>query len=542
MSFVHRCYGALLAFPLVAGFSPVSASSSQGAVPQLHRAPLMDQFEAAAAEFGVPVELLISVSFNAGQWYPDTISQKGDGTGEAGHMGLRTYPGGPSAALAAQLLGVDVQTVLRDSASNIRGGAAILARFAANTNGGRAVSAELTHTTARAWWEAVATYAGVDSEYHADLFAKGVFHAVETGLEGVSRQGDWILTEAQPLPRLISEWSTEADQAWIRAQEQAQKTNATDYPGAVSAPACSSNYTNSSRTAADISYVIIHVAQGSYSGTVNWFQNCSASVSAHYVVSKGGAITQSVREEDIAWHAGNWDYNEASVGIEHEGYIDDPNNFTEAMYSASAALTKSICDRNGIPKTRTYIIGHNEVPGCSYSGGGGSGCHTDPGPYFNWSYYISLVNGGTSSDPTGDLIGVVAEGDIYNGPRIAGATVTLNTGDSVTSSSSGIYEFVAIDVGTYTITASAPGYQSASKTCSMQANVDNWCSIALTKGADPTPIPTEEPTPTPVPSGGCKAPVHTGLLPASTADNTLPFTALAIFMGLMFHLGSRRRP
>ena len=27
-----------------------------------------------------------------------------------------------------------------------------------------------------------------------------------------------------------------------------------------------------------------------------------------------------VAEQDIAWHAGNWDYNTRAIGIEHEGY------------------------------------------------------------------------------------------------------------------------------------------------------------------------------------------------------------------------------
>ncbi len=39
----------------------------------------------------------------------------------------------------------------------------------------------------------------------------------------------------------------------------------------------------------------------------------------------------------------------------------------------------------GIPKTRANIRGHNEMPGND---------HTDPGPHWNWNYYMSLVNSG----------------------------------------------------------------------------------------------------------------------------------------------------
>lgn len=52
-------------------------------------------------------------------------------------------------------------------------------------------------------------------------------------------------------------------------------------------------------------YVVIHVAEGTYQGTISWFQNPNADACAHYVVSKTDDITAIVRDEDIAWHAGN---------------------------------------------------------------------------------------------------------------------------------------------------------------------------------------------------------------------------------------------
>lgn len=167
-----------------------------------------------------------------------------------------------------------------------------------------------------------------------------------------------------------------------------------DHPAAFWNPADPSNYTVSARPDTyPIMYVIIHVAQGYYSGTINWFQYPGSNVSAHYVVkSSDGEITQMVRHKDIAWHAGNWNYNTWSIGIEHEGYINDPSWFTDQMYESSAALTGYICDLYGIPKTRTYIIGHNEVPGAT---------HTDPGPYWDWDYYMQLVTG-LAGDINGD--------------------------------------------------------------------------------------------------------------------------------------------
>jgi hypothetical protein len=72
------------------------------------------------------------------------------------------------------------------------------------------------------------------------------------------------------------------------------------------------------------------------------------------------------------------------------------------MYRASAALTRDVCDRYGIPKDRSHVIAHAEVPGCSSSGGGGAGCHTDPGSGWDWNYYMSLVTGtGSGSSSMG---------------------------------------------------------------------------------------------------------------------------------------------
>ncbi|QDY80527.1 N-acetylmuramoyl-L-alanine amidase [Streptomyces qinzhouensis] len=158
-----------------------------------------------------------------------------------------------------------------------------------------------------------------------------------------------------------------------------------DEPGAVWRPAAAVNYTASSRPSAyRIDRVVIHVAQETFDDTVRIFQDPARRVSAHYVVgSADGRLAQCLRERDIGWHAGNWSYNTRSIGIEHEGWVDQPAYFTHALYERSAALTAAVCDRYGIPKDRAHIVGHHEVPGAT---------HTDPGPYWDWARYIRLVN------------------------------------------------------------------------------------------------------------------------------------------------------
>jgi N-acetyl-anhydromuramyl-L-alanine amidase AmpD len=159
-------------------------------------------------------------------------------------------------------------------------------------------------------------------------------------------------------------------------------------------PASPKNYTGADRPNSNvIDKIVIHVAQGSWSSALNWFKNPSAQASAHYTVrSSDGFVGQSVLEKDIAWHGGNWSYNQTSVGIEHEGYVSNPVWFTEAMYDSSAWLAAALCNKYGIPVDRDHIIGHNQIPDPYDPGSyGGAGNHTDPGQIWDWIKYMDYV-------------------------------------------------------------------------------------------------------------------------------------------------------
>lgn len=134
--------------------------------------------------------------------------------------------------------------------------------------------------------------------------------------------------------------------------------------------------------------VIIHVVQGSYPVALKVFKDPGHGAAAHYVVRKDGHVAQMIRELDVAYHAGNRDFNERSIGIEHEGFVDRPQDFTDAMYRSSARLTAGICERYDIPVDREHIMGHVEVPGTD---------HTDPGPHWDWDRYLKLVRAARTS-------------------------------------------------------------------------------------------------------------------------------------------------
>ncbi|MGW1189636.1 N-acetylmuramoyl-L-alanine amidase [Streptomyces sp. NPDC002559] len=177
----------------------------------------------------------------------------------------------------------------------------------------------------------------------------------------------------------------ELKRAWWRLPgiEKPRKPGEVDYARAEWISASPANWRRADRPDDyTVDRVVIHVTQGSYRSAVKVFQDPGHGAAAHYVVRKDGHVAQMIRELDVAFHAGNRAFNERSVGIEHEGFVDRPQDFTAAMYGASARLTAAICGRYGIPVDREHIVGHVEVPGAD---------HTDPGKHWDWDRYMKLV-------------------------------------------------------------------------------------------------------------------------------------------------------
>ncbi|HVK53774.1 MAG TPA: 1,6-anhydro-N-acetylmuramyl-L-alanine amidase AmpD [Burkholderiales bacterium] len=105
-------------------------------------------------------------------------------------------------------------------------------------------------------------------------------------------------------------------------------------------------------------------------------------VSCHFLIRRDGELIQFVSCDDRAWHAGvsKWEdrenCNDFSIGIELEGADDQP--FKSLQYDAAARLTKSIRARYPI----RGVMGHSHIA---------PERKTDPGPYFDWRYYLYLT-------------------------------------------------------------------------------------------------------------------------------------------------------
>jgi len=215
-----------------------------------------------------------------------------------------------------------------------------------------------------------------------------LIHSRQTGQVASRRHGEWRHPRLEQLEdrRLLSQ-----------------------YPGAIWVSGVpSTNYTDASRAAADIRWAVIHTTEGTAQSAIDWFKNPASGVSAHYVISRQGTVYQLVRDEDIAYHAGNWAYNQRSIGIEHERY--GANNWTEAQFAASVELVEWLSSQYNVeivfplgvapanPLDGTGVIGHAQVPDpTNPTQGGGINHHTDP-VNWDWVHYRELFHGAQLSD------------------------------------------------------------------------------------------------------------------------------------------------
>ncbi|MFI0795189.1 N-acetylmuramoyl-L-alanine amidase [Micromonospora rubida] len=354
------------------------------AAPQQGAETLSAAFDKAAARSDVPRDLLAALGY--AETRLDGHNGEPSASGGYGVMHLTSNPKVRTLDEAARRARLDRTELRTRDAANVAGAAAVLRSYADQAGLTAAQRDDVNQ-----WYGLIARYGGSSDKATARLYADAVYDMLARGFRATTPTGE-VAVDGRPVAPQRGDY---ADVAPVGAADMG--TMSTDYGPAAWVAANSANYTASSRESSyPINYVVIHTMQGSYAGSINWFQNAAAGTSAHYLLrSSDGAVTQMVRDKDVAWHAGNWTYNTQSIGIEHEGYVDNASWYTDAMYRSSAALTRYLCDKYGIPKTRSNIIGHNQVPGAT---------HTDPGPNWNWTYYMQLVTGTTTPPPTWSTI------------------------------------------------------------------------------------------------------------------------------------------
>ena len=144
------------------------------------------------------------------------------------------------------------------------------------------------------------------------------------------------------------------------------------------------NYTRG-RGGNPVNAVVVHYTGTNASAHNNllYFSRNKVGASAHYFIDKDGTLCQSVSESDTAWHAGNWQTNQHSVGIE---CVSAGEDFTEAQVATLGELVRDLMARYGIPEGS--VIRHYDVTG-----------KLCPAPYVDaskWAALKSRILGGSA--------------------------------------------------------------------------------------------------------------------------------------------------
>lgn len=102
------------------------------------------------------------------------------------------------------------------------------------------------------------------------------------------------------------------------------------------------------RNGRKIDKVVLHHNGGNLSirGCYDVWQTREAS--AHYQVDASGRIGQLVWDADTAWHAGNYEANCTSIGIEHADISTSPWKISDATLDNGAHLTAAVCKYYGL--------------------------------------------------------------------------------------------------------------------------------------------------------------------------------------------------
>ncbi|QNA75394.1 N-acetylmuramoyl-L-alanine amidase [Streptomyces sp. So13.3] len=467
MTRTHRRSGKLLpigiAATLIAGSVAAIgtfalADTSSSAAPVLDPAAgLQREFADAAQEFDVPQNVLMAVSYHLTRWethqgQPSTagnynvmgLTQVTAADVEAptraerlSHLNLSGDPArmkkfNPTRALqgsddqadtsdprlhtldaAAKLTDEPAASLRTDREESVRGGAALLAQYEKEATGS-------LPEDAGQWYAAVARYSQATDAKGAALFTQRVFQTINHGSSRVTADGQRVTLAADrsvtPMkPSKMKLAATFASTNLTPTPECPAGLNCDFRPAAFKQNSTDladyGNYdvTNRPADGVDIRYIVIHDTEGGYEGSLSVFQNPAKSASAHYLIrASDGLVTQLVPTKDTAWQAGNKTLNMHSVGIEHEGFaIKAGSWYSESQYESSAALVKYLATRFGIPLDREHVIGHDEVPGPIDANV--AGMHWDPGPYWDWNHYFSLMGAPSGDGGAGSPVAVGQE-------------------------------------------------------------------------------------------------------------------------------------
>ncbi len=355
--------------------------------------PIARSIDTAAAEAGVPADLVLAVAIEEGGLRLPALRtvDPSDNVPIAGRLELR-HGKLDTLALAAKLAGTTEAALEADTDRATAAGALVLATLGAQYGAGSSLAS---------WRRALEVMSGLD-DTSAHNYASRVLGYLRGGGTFPARDGETIALAPHPEIAIAD-----------TAEAVALAPTTPDYPGAIWFTTSCTNKCDIGRPLgnASVNKIVIHDTEGNWDSSVATLQN-DAGKSVHYIVDADGSRVGQFRPEtDTTWHAGNYYYNETSIGIEHVGVASDPAGYSDGLYETSRAVVTSIRTRWSVPLDRTHIVGHYQIPNgtnisessapctdtldaCETSANyGGANNHRDPGYYWQWCQYMEHLGG-----------------------------------------------------------------------------------------------------------------------------------------------------
>ncbi len=326
-------------------------------------------------------------------------------------------------ARGAELAGTTELALRKDADLALDAGALVLAELGKQTG---ARTSELG-----SWKAALEELSGYADAQHREEYAHRVFATLARGGNLDARDGEVIRLDPHDLPPTLT----------LDVSSKLHALAVSEFPGAQWVPTSCSNKCTPGRAGNAVQYIVVHDTEGGWDASVSTLQN-DPQKSVQYIVGTDGKVAQFVTEDTTAWHAGNFFFNQRSVGIEHVGYANKP--FTEPQYVASAKLVDYLAKKYAVTKDRAHIIGHDQIPNgsniaesaapCSASpkeceanvNYGGASHHTDPGMW-EWPTFMARLGAASKCDDVTNLWN--CSNDKTQAFRCVGAKVTVELCD-----------------------------------------------------------------------------------------------------------------
>jgi hypothetical protein len=106
-----------------------------------------------------------------------------------------------------------------------------------------------------------------------------------------------------------------------------------------------------SRNGVVITDIVLHWMDGNLAAADATFANAAGQTSAHYGI-ENNTIHQYVDDSRVAWHSGDWNENQRSIGIEHSA--QPGRDASVATIATSVALIVSLCRAHNISPDHIY--------------------------------------------------------------------------------------------------------------------------------------------------------------------------------------------